>query len=102
MCRERRGGVAVAATALVMMMVMVNVGRAQLQPQTHIVPWDILAVPFNNASNFATCNPIPLPDSPIDNSNTGASNFTFTTTGNHYFICGKHCQNGMDITITAN
>ncbi|CAA0808512.1 Unknown protein [Striga hermonthica] len=116
------------ATTLLMMMVMVNVGLAQQPPQSHTVYWAVpqnkqpypdMRVPVKdsilfiysdptddvhkvNSSNYATCNPVNLPGSPVGKG--GVSNFTITSPGYHYLICRnrKHCNNGLKVTVIAN
>ncbi|MCD7445974.1 hypothetical protein HAX54_024678 [Datura stramonium] len=74
--------------------------------QHTFVVGDILEFNFNsgvhtatrvNKNAFDSCNAA----NPIDNETNGPAKFTLDTTGNYYFICTIHCNQGQKLAINV-
>ncbi|XP_049359751.1 umecyanin-like [Solanum verrucosum] len=74
--------------------------------QHTFVVGDILDFNFNsgvhtatrvNKNAFDSCNAA----NPIDNETNGPAKFTLNTTGDYYFICTIHCNQGQKLTVNV-
>lgn len=74
--------------------------------QHTFVVGDILEFNFNsgvhtatrvNKNAFDSCNAA----NPIDNETNGPAKFTLNTTGDYYFICTIHCNQGQKLTVNV-